>query len=133
MVQTKYGGLSQPGEARGCGTLKSLRNEYSWNKRVSRKRIGCDCVRRAVDRGGRRRAIQPGEVCRRISCCGDSLLLERIRIDAGGSRPRGSAPESIRTAGDKTFLCDEDAVVRARADESAREVHGDTRSAGWGV
>src|SRR5215467_13852055 len=126
MVQAKYCRLSELGEARGCGTLKSKRNECSWDKCVSRKRLGCDCVRWAVDRGGGRRTFQPSEVCRGISCRGDSLLFERSRINAGGCGSRCGSAESICTAGHETFLCDKDAIVRARADESIGEVYGNT-------
>src|SRR5215468_2374453 len=133
MVQTQYGGLSRLGEACGCGTLKSKQNEYSWDKRVSRKRFGCDCVRRAAGRGGGRRAIQSGEICRGISCCGDSLLFERGRADASRRGSCCCAAESLCAAGHEAFLCDEDAVVRARANKGARKVYRNTRGIGCGV
>src|SRR5262249_56263860 len=113
--------------------MKSIQNEPSWDKRVSRKRIGGDCVRREARCGGGRRAVQSREICRRFSCCGDSVLLERSGSNTGRRRSRGSAAESVCAAGDKTVLCNADAVVRARANKDARKVYGNTRSLSGGV
>src|SRR5262249_10595768 len=101
--------------------------------RVSRKRIGHDCVRWAVDRGGGRKTVQSNEVCHKISCHSDSLLLERSGINAGGYGSHCRPAESLCPTGYETFLGDADAIVRARADESACEVHENTRGVGCGV